>query len=361
MTDSGKHRASLALTLCLAAAMASGLTGCSKPEAPPPPHAYPASFAQGSILRVAQGGLVHAEPGNAPQGPGAPYGTATAVTAVVALDGRTVVLALNRIGLVLLRVNPELRRYRLYPASAAAEFAGRSVGAFFHRGGELFCLLFRDPVFETEPARYPPAVLLAAPVSTLPEGVHPRDLRLGHKGGDLFALFPTQDGSWILHLRREVPEGFVSSFLAYAPESGTSATLDRSGFEKALAPRPLAQAPESIRRAALALTPKGVPAVVSVSLADGSRAVYVFGDGKPEDTVELRGAASENGAVLVAWNAVAAWAREGSEVFAFRLPVPVQGAVYRDAVPLSGAVLAVWEAGDFPNVVDSGVVLLPTP
>jgi hypothetical protein len=37
------------------------------------------------------------------------------------------------------------------------------------------------------------------------------------------------------------------------------------------------------------------------------------------------------------------------------------GAVYRDAVPLEGAILAVWEVGVFPNIEESGVVLLPVP
>ncbi len=352
-------RGGIAAALCLAACLA--FAGCARRAAQP--EEYPESYAEGAILRLSGGSLsplVTAAPGNAAE-EGVPAGVAPVVAAAAAAaDGRSAFLALNRTGLAVLRIDPERRRYRIDPVDAGNQFPGRSVGGLFLRGGTLYCLLYRDPLFETQPPRDPPSLLLAADLENPVPEARPFDLGLGGAGGNLFALFPRSDGSWALQLRREVPEGFEISFHSYDPTSGAVRVLARGEFERMLAPRPLTSAPDSLRRAARVLAPEGFPVTVSASLADGTRASFTFGDGPPEDTVELRGAVTESGTVLVAWNAVAAVAREGSEA-SFRLPVPMPGAVYRDAVPLAGAVLAIWEVGVFPNVEESGVVLLPAP
>jgi hypothetical protein len=282
------------------------------------------------------------------------------VAAAAAVDGRTAALALNRTGLVILRIDPERLRYRIDSLESGTEFDGRTVGGLFLRDGTLYCTLYRDPHFETRPSRDPPSVLLEADPGNPTSGLKPFDLGLGGEGAGLFALFPQPDGTWALQFRRPVEDGFESTFRRYDPASGSSLVLSRGVFEGLLAPRLLTSAPDTLRGAALALAPEGAPVVVTASLADGSRGAYVFGEGPEEDTVELRGAVTASGAALVAWNAVAAVARDGGAA-ALRLPVPMPGAVYRDAVPLEGAILAVWEVGVFPNIEESGVVLLPVP
>ena len=355
------RRGDIAAALCLAACLASA--GCSRRALPEPPEEYPGSYAEGAILRLSGGSLVPLEPaapGNAPK-EGVPAGVAPVVAAAAAAaDGRSAFLALNRIGLAVLRIDPERRRYRIDSMDTGDQFAGRSVGGLFLQNGILYCLLYRDPLFETQAPRDPPSVLLAADLENPVPAARPFDLGLKPEVGGLFALFPRPDGFWALQLRREVPEGFESSFLSYDPSSGAVRGLPRGEFEKMLAPRLLSSAPESLRRAARTLAPEGFPVLVSASLANGSRTAYSFGDGAPEDTVELRGAVTDSGTALVAWNAVAAVAREKAET-SFRLPLPMPGAVYRDAVPLAGAILAIWELGVFPNVEESGVVLLPAP
>lgn len=351
-------RGGIAAALCLAALCLAA--GCARRADPEPVEEFPESFAQGAVLGLSGGRLAALPAGAVSVPPGLPSGVAPAVAAVAAVDGRTAALALNRTGLVLLRIDPERRRYRIDPLESGEEFEGRTVGGLFLREGTLYCTLYRDPHFETRPPRDPPSVLVAADPGNPASPARPFELGLGAEGSGLFALFPQPDGSWALQFRRAVEDGFESTFRRYDPASGSSLALSRSVFEGLLAPRLLASAPDTLCRAALALAPEGAPAVVSASLADGSRGAYLFGDGPEEETVELRGAVSVSGAALVSWNAVAAVVREGSET-ALRLPVPMPGAVYRDAVPLEGAILAVWEVGIFPNIEESGIVLLPVP
>ena len=344
----------LILAACLVAA------GCTRKAGTDASEEYHGSFAEGAVLRLTGGSLAPLAAGNAPAGPGLPAGIATAVSVAAGLEPRSAVLAINRTGLLLLEIDPVRRLFRVGRLGSGDEFAGRSVGGLFRQGGRLYCLLYRDPLFETLPARVPPSALLVVdPKARVPE-LRLTDLGLGSEAGALFALYPRSDGSWMFQLRRDIPEGFESSFHSYEPESGAVRPVARSDFEAALTPRPLSTAPESLKRAALALAPEGYPVMVSVSLPDGSRAAFAFGVGNSADTVELRGAVTEDGAALVSWNAVAAVARSGAES-AFHLPVPVPGAVYRDALPLEGALLAIWEVGNFPDIEDSGIVLLPVP
>lgn len=352
-------RGGIAGALCLAA-LCLAAAGCTRRPGPEAVEEYPESYAQGAVLRLSEGRLASLQAGAVSAPPGLPAGVAPAVAAAAAIDGRTAALALNRVGLALIRIDPERRRFRIDPLESGDEFAGRTVGGLFLREGTLYCTLYRDPHFETLPPRDPPSVLLEANPGNPVSPARPFDLGLGAEGAGLFALFPQPDGSWALQFRRAVEDGFESSFRRYDPASGSSLALSRAVFEGLLAPRLLSSAPDTLRRAARALAPEGAPVVVSASLADGSRGAYVFGDGPAEDTVELRGAVSVSGAALVSWNAVAATAREGSET-SLRLPEPMPGAVYRDAVPLEGAILAVWEVGVFPNIEESGVVLLPVP
>ncbi len=352
-------RDGIAAALCLAAVLLTA-SGCSRRPAPEPAEEYPESYAGGAVLRLSGGNLAALETGAASVPPGLPSGVAPAVAALAAVDGRTAALALNRTGLVILRIDPERKRFRIDPLESGDEFDGRTVGGLFLREGTLYCTLYRDPHFETRPPRDPPSVLLAADPDDPASRPRPFDLGLGGEGSGLFALFPQPDGSWALQFRRPVEDGFESTFRRFDPASGSSLALSRGVFEGLLAPRLLASAPDTLRGAALALAPEGVPVVVTASLADGSRGAYVFGEGPEEDTVELRGAVSASGAALVSWNAVAAAVLDG-KASALRLPVPMPGAVYRDAVPLEGAILAVWEVGVFPNIEESGVVLLPVP
>jgi hypothetical protein len=321
---------------------------------------YPASYAEGAIFSVRDGAIAPRATGPSPVGDGLPAAIAPSIAAVAAVDGKSAYLAVNRIGLERLSIESASRKYKLERVGTNAEFLGRSVGGLFLRDSRVYCLLYRDPVFETIPPREPPALLLSLSTADKNPPLAPLDLGLGEAGKGLFAVFPLAKGTWMLQLRQAVPKGVESEFRSFDPATGAVSPLARSEFEQNLAPRPLSQAPESLRRAALLLAPEGYPVIVSASLPGGVRAAFSFGEGKTEDTVELRGAVTEAGAVLIAWNAVAAVAREGSQT-AFRLPVPAPGAVYRDAVPLDGAILALWEIGVFPNIEESGAVLLPAP
>ncbi len=333
------------------------LSACSRPTEPETEE-YPGTYAGYAVLRVKDGRLERWNPEPLAPREGIPASTAFYAATAAALDARSAVLAVNRAGMVRVRIDPGALRYRLEDLGSGEEFPGRSVGSLFVRENRVFCLLYRDFVFEREPPRNPPSILLALDIAD-PAGIlRPHDL--GPDGGDIFAVFPLSEGRWALHLRKDVPEGTESSFRLFDPRSGAFLPLERRDFEKLLSPRPLSAAPDSLRRAALLLAPEGCPVVVSASLADGGRAAYCFGEGRSEDTVELRGAVTEAGAAVTAWNAVAAVSGPGGQS-SFRLPVPVEGAVYRDIVPLEGAVLALWELGVFPNLEESGAVLLPVP
>lgn len=321
---------------------------------------YPVSFAEGAILTVRDGALAPRTPGPSPEGEGFPATIAPAVAAVTAVDGRSAYIAVNRRGLDRIAIDPVSKKYRLERVESGNEFQGRSVGGLFRRDGRVYCLLYRDPVFETSPPRDPPALLVSLPVNGKEPTLAPFRFNLGEAEREIFSVFPLEEGRWMLQTRRERSGRVESEFRSFDPDSGAVSALAREEFERNLAPRPLGQAPESLGRAARLLAPEGCPVIVSASLPGGERAAFSFGSGNPEDTVELRGAATEWGAVLIAWNAVVAVVREGSET-AFRLPVPAAGAVYRDAVPLENAVLALWEIGVFPNIEESGAVLLPAP
>lgn len=336
------------------------VTSCARNPAPPIEEEYSGSYSEGAVFIVRNGCLEPLGSSPIPEWEGLPASVAPDAAAVVAPDGRSAFVAVNRGGLTKVVIDPAARRYRLEKVGAAEEFPGRSVGGLFRRGGDVFCLLYRDSLFETEAPRDSPALLLYLNTAEQAPVLKPYDLNLGEESKDLFALFPLTDGSWMLQLRRDVPRGVESEFRSFNPEAGALNPLDRSTFERNLTPRPMASAPAALRGAALLLAPEGCPVVVSASLADGSRSAFTFGDGKPEDSVELRGAVTEAGTALVSWNAVGAVVRNDTER-AFRLPLPVEGAVYRDIVPLEGAVLALWEVGVFPNVEESGAVLFPTP
>lgn len=321
---------------------------------------YPESFAEGAILTVRDGALVPRTPGPSPEGSGLPATIAPAAAAVTAADGRSAYIAVNRKGLDRIAIDPVSKRYRLERVDSGNEFQGRSVGGLFRRDGRVYCLLYRDPVFETAPPRDPPALLVSLPANGKEPTLAPFRFNLGEAERELFSVFPLAKGRWMLQTRRELSGRVESEFRSFDPDSGAVLALAREEFERNLAPRPLGEAPEGLGRAARLLAPEGCPVIVSASLPNGARAAFSFGSGNPEDIVELRGAATEWGTVLIAWNAVAAVVREGSET-AFRLPIPAPGAVYRDAVPLENAVLALWEIGVFPNIEESGAVLLPAP
>lgn len=344
--------------VCLAVCLA--VSACTRAQAPEKPGLFPLSYAEGAVLRAGKEGLEPWEPVPSPAWEGLPAGVAPAVSAAAALDGRSAVLAVNRSGLTRLRIDPDKLAYRMDHLDGGAQFPGRSVGGLFRQKERVLCLLYRDPVFETEAPRNPPSLLLSMNMEEAEPKAVSYDMNLGAESEGLFAVFPRPEGSWTIQIRRDIPEGVESVFRSFDPETGAVERLSRADFERDLTPRLLSTAPERLRRAALALAPEGHTVVVSAALADGSRAAYTFGDGKPEETVELRGAVTEFGAALVAWNAVAVVAREGPAV-SFRLPLPVEGAVYRDAIPLEGAILALWEVGLFPNIEESGAVLLPTP
>lgn len=300
--------------------------------------------------------------------PPAPFPLAHSAAAVQPL-GDFAVLAINRVGLSRLSTWREAGNgtggTRLLIEAlpgAAGEFAGRTVSSSWSSGNKALFLLFRHPIYETAAPRSPASVIVACTGSTaevLAPGV----------GGDAYALYPQSAESWLVQYRTEAGERVIPAYARYTPagSSGSAAAepLERLAFEKLAAPLPMASAPEPLRTAAAAL---GGALLVECRAADGSRRTYVRGD--PGEAApawaQLVSTGSGSGsagivAIIVTddWRvSVVRQSSDGHEATVLNPAAPVSGARARDAAVVDGLVVILWEEDLFPDVGQSGLLVL---
>ncbi|OHD19073.1 MAG: hypothetical protein A2Y38_16860 [Spirochaetes bacterium GWB1_59_5] len=363
--------ATLLVVVALGSAlMAASLAACSR-DTPAIPAATPRPGFQvpagGALALVVgnDGSLTPADPSRTAGSNRMPVPFPMAITAAAIQPlGKGAVLAINRIGLRQLRVA------RLIPADgsasadirlvidplpgAEAEFAGRTVAPSWAHGDEALFLLFRHPIFELQAPRIPPSIVIAA---TLQEA---RILEPSI-GDDAYALFPVTADSWLAQYRADSGDRVKASYARLNMLDGTHESLDRAVFERLAAPLPIASAPDSLREAAAALTG---PLLIECRLVDGSRRTYVRGDpGQAAPAwAQITGAGQSGTKAFIAtddWRVVIARpAADGYSATVLNPQPPAPGARIRDAALVDGLIVALWEEDLFPEVGQSGLLVL---
>lgn len=182
---------------------------------------------------------------------------------------------------------------------------------------------------------------------------------------------------WLAEYRRETATRVDTSYLllrdpAEEPRPGrASPSIGRVAFEKALRPRPLAEAPRALAAAVAALG--GEAFLVHARGEDGVEGYWLSG-GRPEDALEVSAWLGREGSALVlAGDGRAALAEAGEggaapAARAFSLVPPAPGAafgptaaLFGDASSGGGLAVAAWERGSFPEVELAGLVVFPLP
>lgn len=291
-----------------------------------------------------------------------PFPTAVAAATIQPVTGGAVV-AVNRKGLSGLTIRrpapggePAAARVMIDPiAGAEAEFDGRTVAPSWASGGEAVFLLYRHPVYELDDPRSPPSATITADL----EGA--RVVRPGI-GDDAFASYPLAPGEWLAQYRSETDERVSTAYARLSldpgvPESILTAAVSREDFERLVAPEPIERAPRALRTAAAAVAG---PILLEARLPDGSRRAYVRGD--PGQAAPAWGHLDGDRACVATddWRVVLAGGGSGDVGSLAPVP-PYPGATVRDAVLLDGALILLWEAGSFPELWASGLMIVDAP
>jgi hypothetical protein len=287
----------------------------------------------------------------------APFAIQSAIAAVQApVDGGAIV-AVNRIGLLYLAVQDNQVLLR-WIEGADPEFAGRSVAQAWLRDGKAMILLHRNEVFETQAARDPVARIIsstAAKAVALPGFITPDEV-IDQEDNDLYgapyALFPGESDSWLVQFRMVGQERTRTAFAAWNPGRNQLEPLERSKYEYALRPAPVAEAPYALRLAAEAL---GGSLILDAHMADGSHKTWRQGSADTilavrawvSDTLTLS-LASDGRLVMVT----------ATGVHETHIDMPVPHAYFRDLAMLDGYLIAVWEEDLFPDLGSSGLVIM---
>ena len=286
-----------------------------------------------------------------------PFAIQTAIAAVQApIDGGAMI-AINRSGLVHLSVQNRqvfLRRIE----GAAAEFAGRSVAQAWIWNGKAMFLLHRNEIFEPEAARIPAARIIAASAdgfSVLPV-FKPATGTTDQKDSDLYgapyALFPRTPHTWLVQFRLGDPEKTRTAFATWNPDENLISPIERSTYEIAVRPAPMAEAPVALRLAAEAL---GGSLIMDATMPDGSQQAWI--QGSADTTVAVRAQVSDSMALCLASDGRLVM-RAADTIRRATLQPPVPQAYFRDLAFLHGFILAVWEENLFPDIGRSGLVIM---
>ncbi|HPM71524.1 MAG TPA: hypothetical protein PLE25_01030 [Spirochaetales bacterium] len=339
--------------------------GAPRPEAAPAPEPG-FQLAPGGTLVLAvdaSGGLYPLPPpetGSVPAEPvSEPFPIAVSAATIQPIIGGAVV-AINRKGLSRLTIRrsaPDVAASVLIEPidGAAAEFDGRTVAPSWGSGGDAVFLLYRHPVYELAERRSPASVTIAATLDRA------RIVRPG-LGDDAFAAYPRAPGEWLAQYRTETTERVTTAYARLSLESGEPETIrtspvTREDFERLVAPEPMERAPEALRAAVAAI---GGPVLLEARLPDGSRRAFVRGD--PGQAAPAWGHLYGDRACVATddWRVVLADGASGVIVDPSPVP-PYPGATVRDAVLLEDALILLWEAGSFPYLWASGLVILDAP
>jgi hypothetical protein len=376
------HLLSLALIAAVASGCGSARRGGRQSAADSSSAAYPYSADTTMYFGLGPSGLA---PSSAAPRSAAPSSASTVTTAqpaasapsappVAALAPRVAaiavksggsglaVIALNRYGYALLEASPDNASYRLssLPLSEASYL---SVADLWPRKKGFLLELYRDPFADAAPARPTAAgqelfsIDEAGAASPLP--------RLGREEEELFALLPA-GGRWYAEFRAETKEGARLRYLRLdspAPGQGKTAMCDigRGDFERALKPKAIKGAPESLRSAVATLAP-GALLVRARGGADAEG--YWLSGGPLADAREASAWVSddESSALVVERTGEAAYVSGGS-CKRFSIAAPAKGAALTAAAVLSlgtrRLALIAWELGSFPSIEASGLIVMP--
>jgi hypothetical protein len=342
-----------------------GPSGLS-PSSAAPSSAAPSSAAPRSTATLTTATLTTAQP--AASAPSAPPVAALAprVAAIAAKSGASgsslAAIALNRYGYALLEASPDNASYRLssFPLSEASYL---SMADLWPRKNGFLLELYRDPFAAAAPAR--PAAAGQELFSIDEAGAASPLPRLGREGEELFALLPA-GGRWYAELRAETNEGARLRYLRLdAPDlgqgKGAMCDIGRGDFERALEPRAIGGAPESLRSAAAALAP-GALLVRARGGADAEG--YWLSGGPLADAREASAWVSDDGkSALVVERAGEAAYVEAGVCRRLSISAPAKGAALTASAVLSlgtrRLALVAWESGRFPSIEASGLIVLP--
>ena len=293
------------------------------------------------------------------QGPEpAPFAIQIAVATVLApIDGGAVI-AINRRGLVHLTVQNRLVQLR-WIDGAAEEFAGRSVAQGWIWDDKAMFLLHRNEIFEPELARTPVARIIATRMDgliALP-GFEPFTGTTDPEENDLYdapyALFPRSRDRWLVQFRLVGPERTRTAFAAWNPRLNRLDPLDRTGYETAVRPAPMTEAPTAVKLVAETL---GGGLIIDATMPDSSHQTWLRAGTDTllavravvTDDTTITSLASDGRLIRVAANTV----HESS------IDLPVPHAYFRDLALLNGFIIAVWEEDLFPDLGRSGLVIV---
>lgn len=306
----------------------------------------------------------------------APFATQIMPLSLLPLDGDTLLIATNRIGLYRLDLHDlpvaavdsgaaaNGRQLAFsFLADSAAHFQGRTVApGWLHAGSAnssdsalaAFFLLFRHGLYEPAAGIGPKLLQVTEHGTAEWPGSGNYLSQLSAEAGEPFALFPQASGQWYVQFRKENAERVDIVYSRWNLAEGSVQLLQRDQFEGSVAARPLRQAPLLLQQAAALLADN---LVLDVLLADGSRQAYARGN--PAEAVEAQAAMTAAAAFIVTTGGSAAYKPAGAErARLVPLPEPWPGLRYGAVALLDGVVALQWEENLFPQVGRSGFSLL---
>jgi hypothetical protein len=219
-------------------------------------------------------------------------------------------------------------------------------------------LLHRNEIFEPGTARDPAARIIAATTDgyrALPAFI-PAAGAADQQDSDLYkapyALFPRAPRTWLVQFRLGGQEKTRTAFAAWNPDENLITPMERSRYESAVRPAPLAEAPAALRHAAGVL---GGTLIIDASMPDGSHQSWVQGSG---DTIlAVRAVVSDSMVMSLASDGrIVMVAADGVRKAAIHSPVAL--AYFRDLALLGDFIIAVWEENLFPDIGRSGLVIM---
>jgi hypothetical protein len=313
-----------------------------------------------------------------------PFATQQALAAM-AVQGKRLVLAVNRIGLraLTLRDRSDAKpgaEASISPrfadiselASAPGLFPSRSVGRFWPFGNTLRLFLYRHPYFETETAGGASHRFLELGSESSAEALEQASgLHTALSGpADIYAIYPQGQGQLLYQTREERGERVLSAYGRFDERAGMALPLSKQAFEAALQPAPLSAAPKELRELAALLSGD---IVIELTQADGSARSYYRGS--LAEATQAWAFLADEGALLAAADGRGAYlpaaggdanARLAGAVGEAAHPRPFDAGVelgspglrYRDPLLFEGYAALIWEEELFPLLGRSGLLLV---
>jgi len=380
----GTRRAAALLPPALVAMIAGVLAGalcldsCAARRVPD----FPFKAAAPQLFVATPDGLAALPAGADPQSLATISGPAALVpsASVLSSDGRTIVVAVNRVGPALIESDASGRQYRLRNQALPEPFARLTVGGIWPQSPGYLIQLYRDPfasspeasdnllaallkVDETGKSR----PLDASPVIGLGQTEAPG--AAGPAFG-LFVLYPDPDGGWLAELRRDSPDRVDTRYFALKdPADGAPREVKRSDFETALMPRPLSSLAgargEALRHALAALlsleSEGGTAVLIRVRGADGTDRYFVDGPDSDDAQTLYAWLLDDGRALLLEQEGRAVIAGSSGSTLSLAFEPPIRGAVFTGLAASRSLVAAAWEAGDFPNLAAAGLLVRDIP